>query len=120
MFTRSVPDHSGRTTLTTLAMLLEIAGGTTDGLFDDADGGCGLASGGGAVILTGTVTDTGPAPTTTFDGSSRAPSTCQLLRKMPPKMSPPTTNVQNVATANGGGPPLWRGRLIHGGKVPRL
>src|SRR5256885_5752590 len=55
MLTRSLPDHSGNTFLTTLAMpLVSCAGAGLDG----------KAIGGGAAMDTGTVTLTGPAATT--------------------------------------------------------
>src|SRR6266498_1433272 len=80
MLTRSRPVHSGTTFLTTLAMLDERAGAGAE----SCEAGR-LAS--GVVVAAGPVKVTVPV----------------TLNPPAPQTTPPTTNAQNVATANRGG-----------------
>src|SRR5437870_3032824 len=98
MLTRSVPVQSGNTVLTADTSDVEISGGLTGRLI------------GPGLIAIGTVTDIGPAPTVTTPvgvpgrSPARVASTRQLATNMTPKATPPSTNAQNAATANTGGP----------------
>src|SRR5579864_22299 len=104
MFTRSVPGQSGRTFF------------TTDTMFEaTCCAGLGAAAvNDGELIVTGTVTLTGPAPSITTGGGApgsrwafiRVLSVRQLLTKTPPKTRPPTTKAQKAMTVNSGGPDL--------------
>src|SRR5579862_3215615 len=106
MLTRSVPCQSGSTFFTTLAMLVVRSAGLAGGALGALLTGPGLS-----VIVTGTLTVTGPAATVTTlggtpgaDGLGCALSARSLATNTTPNAIPPSTNAQKAATVNRGGP----------------